>query len=64
VLWLEGAVRHVFTRFSLDLQVAVARAKRGAIPGAVWLAPDKLGEVALPTVMHKVARLAMAEEGE
>ena len=58
--WPEAGVRHVFTHFSLELQVAIATDGAVDFAEAIWLAPERLGEVALPTLMRKVARVAMA----
>ena len=60
--WPAQGVRHVFTHFSLELQVAIATAGTVDFAEAIWLAPERLGEVALPTLMRKVARVAMAAE--
>ena len=59
--WSEGLVRHVFTHFALDLQVAVARVKGRPLKDALWTPIDQLGEVALPSLMRKVAKLGLAE---
>ena len=56
---LPGEVVHVFTHFELHLQVAVGEV-RGKASG-LWSLPGKLGEHALPTVMKKVCRHALAE---
>jgi A/G-specific adenine glycosylase len=49
-----GLVRHGFTHFELEMEVYVADvAKRPDVPGK-WIAPDKLKDAALPTVMRKV----------
>lgn len=62
-----GMVRHVFTHFSLELQLAI-------YSGAEWdsLRPDegewwpldRLDEAGLPTLFAKAARLALAARGE
>jgi A/G-specific adenine glycosylase len=56
-----GVVRHGFTHFELEVEVWVAplrRAARATSPvnggGKIWVKPEKLGEVALPTVMKKI----------
>ncbi len=61
--WLDDGISHVFTHFSLDLSVAMGRAPRSAIEGAIWLPPDRLGEVALPTIMRKIAAAALRHRG-
>jgi len=57
---LPGLVRHGFTHFHLELVVAAARADAAAPPGCVWCLPDAFGDHALPTVMKKVVRHALA----
>jgi A/G-specific adenine glycosylase len=57
---LPGQVRHGFTHFRLELVVATARANAAAPPGCVWCPPDAFGDHALPTVMKKVVRHALA----
>jgi A/G-specific adenine glycosylase len=57
---LPGQVRHGFTHFHLELVVAAARANAAAPPGCVWCLPDAFGDYALPTVMKKVVRHALA----
>jgi len=57
---LPGQVRHGFTHFHLELAVAVARSSAAAPPGCVWCLPDAFGDYALPTVMKKIVRHAMA----
>jgi len=49
---LDGAVRHVFTHFSLELAVFVAT---GAGARGLWTPTAALDEQALPTLMRKVA---------
>lgn len=59
---LTGLVRHTFTHFHLELTVAVGRAS-GQAPVAAgrWVAIDRLGDEALPTVMRKIVRHALAQ---
>jgi A/G-specific adenine glycosylase len=54
---LPGRVHHGFTHFLLDLSVA---AGYGTSDG-VWSPVERLGDHALPTLMKKVARHAIAE---
>jgi A/G-specific adenine glycosylase len=58
VAWspLPGAVRHGFTHFQLELSVA---AGVGTTEG-IWSSVERLGDHALPTLMKKVARHAIA----
>ncbi len=58
---LPGLVRHTFTHFHLELQVAAARASQ--LSDGLWVLPDALGDHALPSVMRKVVRHAMAQNG-
>ena len=57
---LPGLVRHGFTHFRLELVVAAARSSAAAPPGCVWCPPDAFGDYALPTVMKKIVRHALA----
>jgi A/G-specific adenine glycosylase len=57
---LPGMVRHSFTHFHLELAVAAARSNAPAPPECVWCPPDAFGDYALPTVMKKVVRHALA----
>ena len=58
--WCDGMVRHVFTHFALELRVACAVVKGRPVKDAEWVPIDRLGTVALPSVMQKVAKLALA----
>jgi A/G-specific adenine glycosylase len=56
-----ASVRHVFTHFSLSLEIWQVRARFGVLPeGALWVAPRELERYALPSLMQKVVRLMMA----
>jgi A/G-specific adenine glycosylase len=55
---LDGLVRHAFTHFQLELAVLTGRAEAAA--GGLWCPPDRLGDYALPTVMKKLVRHALA----
>ena len=59
---LPGLVRHGFTHFELELVVLSGRVA-GKAPG-VWCAIDRLSEMALPTLMKKVARHALGAVGK
>jgi A/G-specific adenine glycosylase len=63
VLWrqLPGLVRHTFTHFNLELTVLAGQTSR--IAQGQWVPFEKLGEVALPTVMMKIARHALRHAG-
>jgi A/G-specific adenine glycosylase len=55
-------VRHVFTHFALELNLAEATTTRP--PAGLWAPPDRFGELALPTVMRKVLGLAGLGPGD
>jgi len=65
---LPGRVRHTFTHFHLELTVAVARVEvsgvgdAGSAPGR-WVAIERLGDVALPSLTRKVVDHALAHAG-
>jgi A/G-specific adenine glycosylase len=58
---LPGVVAHTFTHFHLELAVAAGRAPAQAAARGVWCPLDRLDEQALPTLMRKVARHALAK---
>jgi A/G-specific adenine glycosylase len=58
---LPGVVRHTFTHFHLELGVFVAQVRDGVTAAGLWVAPDRLGDHALPSVMKKV--IAHARRG-
>ena len=49
-------VTHIFTHFVL--QVTLAEASTAQPPPGLWCPPDRLHELALPTVMKKLLRAA------
>jgi A/G-specific adenine glycosylase len=57
---LPGVVIHVFTHFRLELAVVAARAAADAKAPGGWFPIDQLSQQALPTVMKKIVRLALA----
>jgi A/G-specific adenine glycosylase len=58
-----GVVRHGFTHFELETEVYVADvAKRPKFKG-IWVPPEKLRTVALPTVMKKIVEHGLDEGG-
>ena len=72
--WVKraGVVRHGFTHFELEIDVYFAEvAKRPKMYGRVkpghgeifWVAPERLGSVALPTVMRKIVEHGLDEGG-
>jgi A/G-specific adenine glycosylase len=56
---LPGLVRHGFTHFELELRVFTGRAR--ANQAGVWCPIDRLSEMALPTLMKKVANHALGK---
>jgi A/G-specific adenine glycosylase len=54
-----GTVRHVFTHFSLDLQIAL-----GSEPSqdGWWHPVEGLGEAGLPSLYQRAAELVLAKE--
>ena len=57
---LDGAVGHTFTHFHLELSILVGQAS-GLTGGGLWVRPDRLGDHALPTVMKKLVKHALAD---
>ncbi|GHD55737.1 A/G-specific adenine glycosylase [Thalassobaculum fulvum] len=58
---LPGIVRHGFTHYDLELEVLAARLRdQPAVPGGEWWPLDRLDDAALPTLMAKVVRHALA----
>lgn len=59
---LPGQVRHVFTHFELTLSVWAGQVPlRGDPAVGIWVTPDRFGDYALPSLMRKVARHALAK---
>lgn len=62
-----GKVGHVFSHFSLELNLAVYLGRQGdSLPAGSgeWWPLDRLEEAGLPTLFAKAARLALAGTGE
>jgi A/G-specific adenine glycosylase len=55
---LPGVVRHGFTHFELEITILAGAARRPGGDG-IWVALDRLGDHALPTLMKKVVTHAM-----
>src|SRR5229473_1863496 len=55
---LPGIVRHGFTHFELEITILAGRVRQACRDG-VWVAPDRLGDHALPTLMKKIVKHAM-----
>ena len=64
---LEAKVKHIFTHFTLYLEVEIVRVQRQELgdldADAFWLPWGQLGDEALPSVMVKVAALLNDENG-
>jgi A/G-specific adenine glycosylase len=58
---LPGVVRHSFTHFHLELTVVVGRTRSPELAKGLWCSLDALDGQALPTVMRKVVRHALAK---
>ncbi|PKU23766.1 A/G-specific adenine glycosylase [Telmatospirillum siberiense] len=58
---LSGMVTHTFTHFHLELLVVAGRARTPELAKGLWCPLDGLGDQALPTVMRKVVRHALAK---
>lgn len=58
---LPGLVRHTFTHFHLELAVAAGKAGPNAVARGIWCPLDQLGDQALPSVMRKIVRHALAK---
>ncbi len=57
---MMGEIKHTFTHFHLRLTVARAQVVDADLPkDCIWCPLDNLGDVALPTVMRKVAKAAL-----
>lgn len=58
---LPGLVRHGFTHFELELTILAGRAGADwSKADGIWVPPDRLSDHAIPTVMRKVVRHALA----
>ncbi|HEV2676598.1 MAG TPA: A/G-specific adenine glycosylase [Aliidongia sp.] len=56
---LNGSVGHTFTHFHLELSILVGTPTDTTDAG-VWVRPERLGEHALPTVVKKLVKHALA----
>ncbi len=56
---LPGTVRHTFTHFHLEMEIMAAPAEVDDADG-IWCPVERFGEHALPTVMKKLVRHALA----
>lgn len=58
---VPGVVRHTFTHFHLELTLLAGKTGSGRLARGLWCPLDKLGDYALPTVMKKVVKHALAK---
>lgn len=58
---LPGLVRHSFTHFHLELTLATAKTGSATAARGIWCPLDDLDRQALPTLMRKVVRHALAK---
>jgi A/G-specific adenine glycosylase len=58
---LAGVVRHGFTHFELELSLLVGSVRDASADGGIWCPVDRLSDYALPTLMKKVVRHALAK---
>jgi A/G-specific adenine glycosylase len=58
---LPGMVTHTFTHFHLELTVVAGRATAPKLAKGLWCQLDDLGSQALPTLMRKIVRHALAK---
>jgi A/G-specific adenine glycosylase len=58
---LDGVVRHGFTHFDIEMTVIAGKAAGAAASKGVWSQVDRLSDHALPTLMKKVVRHALAK---
>ena len=58
-----GVVRHGFTHFELEIEVYFAQLAKRPKAAGQWIAANRLGEVALPTVMRKIVAHGLDEGG-
>jgi A/G-specific adenine glycosylase len=63
--WIRrfGLVRHGFTHFELEIEVYFAQLAKRPKAAGQWIAANRLGEVALPTVMRKIVAHALDQGG-
>ena len=60
---VPGRVRHSFTHFHLELEILSGHVKDWRLAAGVWSPVARLDEHALPSVMKKVVRHALAHAG-
>ena len=57
---LPGVIKHTFTHFHLELSILAANvSKIGDTDDFIWIRPEKMHEIPLPTVMKKVVQHAL-----
>lgn len=58
---LPGLVRHTFTHFHLEVRLVAGRTGPNPLARGIWCPLDQLGDQALPTIMRKLVRHALAK---
>jgi A/G-specific adenine glycosylase len=61
---LDGLVRHGFTHFDLELDMLAATVSArdaSGLPDPIWSPPERLSDHALPSLMQKVVKHALAK---
>lgn len=58
---LPGMVRHTFTHFHLEMRLVAVRTGPNPLARGIWCPLDQLGDQALPTLMRKIVRHALAK---
>ena len=61
---LDGTVEHIFSHFKLVLDIRIARVSPKLIDNQRWCQPEDFNQLALPTVMKKVARHVAINMGD
>ncbi len=59
---LPGAVRHTFTHFHLELTLLAGEARFSDHTRGIWVPREEVLDKGLPTVMAKIARLALSRK--
>jgi A/G-specific adenine glycosylase len=61
---VQGAVVHVFTHFQLETRVWIAQSRGAFDPDnqGMWIASEKLGSSAIPSVMRKILELGLGPQ--
>jgi A/G-specific adenine glycosylase len=52
---MPGRIRHTFTHFHLELELMTATLNGKSLTDGTWIHPDRFPDIALPSLMRKVA---------